>query len=63
MLYYAVVSIIFYCHPYLGKISNLTNILQVGWNHVETTNKLYDDTCQDMSMPQPTHPTFQEFGN
>ena len=20
-------------HPYLGKISNLTNIFQMGWNH------------------------------
>ena len=27
------VSIIFYFHPYLGKISNLTNIFQLGWNH------------------------------
>ena len=23
----------FYFHPYLGKIPNLTNIFQVGWNH------------------------------
>ena len=23
----------FYCHPYLGKISHLTNIFQMGWNH------------------------------
>ena len=23
----------FYFHPYLGKITNLTNIFQVGWNH------------------------------
>ena len=28
-----VVSNIFYFHPYLGKISNLTNIFQMGWNH------------------------------
>ena len=29
-----VVSHIFYFHPYLGKISNLTNIFQMGWfNH------------------------------
>ena len=29
-----VVSNIFYFHPYLGKISNLTNISQMGWfNH------------------------------
>ena len=23
----------FYFHPYLGKISNLTNIFERGWNH------------------------------
>ena len=23
----------FYFHPYLGKISSLTNIFQMGWNH------------------------------
>ena len=28
-----VVSNIFYFHPYLGKISHLTNIFQMGWNH------------------------------
>jgi len=28
-----VVSNIFYFHPYLGKISNLPNIFQMGWNH------------------------------
>ena len=28
-----VVSDIFYVYPYLGKISNLTNIFQMGWNH------------------------------
>ena len=27
------VSNIFYFQPYLGKISNLTNIFQTGWNH------------------------------
>ena len=27
------VSNIFYFHLYLGKISNLTNIFQMGWNH------------------------------
>ena len=25
--------LIIYFHPYLGKISNLTNIFQMGWNH------------------------------
>ena len=28
-----VVSSFFYFHPYLGKISNLTSIFQMGWNH------------------------------
>ena len=28
-----VLSNIFYFHPYLGKISNLTDIFQMGWNH------------------------------
>ena len=28
-----VVSNIFYFHPYLEKISNLTNMFQMGWNH------------------------------
>ena len=27
------VSNIFYFHPYLGKITILTNIFQTGWNH------------------------------
>ena len=26
-------QIFVYFHPYLGKISNLTNIFQMGWNH------------------------------
>ena len=26
-------QIFFYFHPYLGKISNLTNIFQMGWTH------------------------------
>ena len=32
-LYWVVVSNMFYFHPYLGKISILTNIFQMGWNH------------------------------
>ena len=28
-----VVSNILYFHPYLGKMSILTNIFQIGWNH------------------------------
>ena len=30
---WVVVSNVFYVHPYLAKISNLTNIFQMGWNH------------------------------
>ena len=48
----------FYFHPYLGKIPNLTNIFQLGWNHQldtmlkrlffegffhESTNQLQED--------------------
>ena len=33
MIYWVVVSKIFYFHPYLGKIPILTNIFQMGWNH------------------------------
>ena len=32
-LSYVVVSNIFYVYPYLGKWSNLTSVLQMGWNH------------------------------
>jgi len=32
-MFWVVVSNIFYFHPYLGKIPNLTNIFQMGWNH------------------------------
>ena len=32
-VFWVVVSNIFYVHPYLGKIPNLTNIFQRGWNH------------------------------
>ena len=31
-------SNIFYFHPYLGKISILTNIFQMGWNHQLVTS-------------------------
>ena len=33
MIFWLVVSNIFYFHPYLGKIPILTNIFQRGWNH------------------------------
>ena len=32
-IFWVVVSNIFYCHPYLGKIPILTNIFQRDWNH------------------------------
>ena len=45
---WVVVSNIFYFHPYLGKISNLTNIFQMGWNHQP------DDVC--FLFLEPTQP-------
>ena len=33
LVYWMVVSNIFYFHPYLGKWSNFTHIFQMGWNH------------------------------
>ena len=33
MIFWVVVSNIFYFHPYLGKIPILANIFQMGWNH------------------------------
>ena len=36
-----VVSNMFYFHPYLGKISNLTNIFQLGWNHQLETHTIH----------------------
>ena len=43
---------IFYFYPYLGKISNLTNIFQMGWNHqpdnrwLEVFNFLIDNALK-----------------
>ena len=40
------VSNIFYFHPYLGKIPNLTNIFQRGWNHqLALTCLILQDHC------------------
>ena len=36
---WVVVSNIFYFHPYLGKIPNLTNIFQMGWNRQLDVNE------------------------
>ena len=36
-----VVSNIFHFHPYLGKISNLTNMFQLGWNHQLETHTIH----------------------
>ena len=33
IVFWAVVSNIFYFHLYLGKIPILTHIFQMGWNH------------------------------
>ena len=43
-------QIFFHVYPYLGKWSNLTNILQMGWNH-QLDNHIFKmptiHTCQD----------------
>ena len=40
---WVVVSNIFHFHPYLGKISNLTNIFQMGSNHQLGNHHLQKD--------------------
>ena len=53
------VSNIFYVHPYLGKIPNLTNIFQLGW--VETTNPgKYSVTCPNGPLSK-NHQGFEGF--
>ena len=37
---------IFFFHPYLGKISNLTNIFQMGWNHQPDEWLVFYDQCR-----------------
>ena len=49
MFDWVVVSNIFYFHPYLGKIPNLTNIFQRGWNHQLV------DYLTKFSSGQPKH--------
>ena len=36
----------FYFHPYLGKIPNLTNIFQRGWNHQLVYYSFYQGLCE-----------------
>ena len=50
-----VVSNIFYFHPYLRKISNFTNIFQMGW--VETTNQLTNFVCEETFSQDFFRPT------
>ena len=38
------VSNIFYFHPYLGKIPNLNNIFQMGWNHQLENGCIWKET-------------------
>ena len=42
-----VVSNVFYFHPYLGKMSNLTNIFQRGWNMLKPPAS-YPERCNDL---------------
>ncbi len=62
---WVVVSNIVYFHPYLGK-SNLTNILQMGWNHqldnvekrklIEMTKSLSEaSSCSPRDVQNITH--------
>ncbi len=46
------VSNIFYFHPYLGKISHLTNIFQMGWNHQPEKQNIrkLNKQCTKMNM-------------
>ena len=47
--FWVVVSKIFYFHPYLGKIPNLTNLFQMGWNHqLELNYRTY--TCNQLNV-------------
>jgi len=48
-LTWLVVSNIFYFHPYLKKLSNLTNIFQMGWfNHQLVVSKNLTMTTKSM---------------
>ena len=44
-------------HPYLGKISNLTNIFQMGWNH----QPVYLHLQRTPKKPSPTSNFWCEF--
>ena len=48
MIYWVVVSNIFHFYPYLGKISNLTNIFGMGSNH-QLVYCLYTYTINNLS--------------
>ena len=52
-LYWLVVSNIVYFHPYLGKISHLTNILQMGWNHHLVYNPAHHSTPLQVPLDPP----------
>ena len=61
-----------YFHPYLGKISNLTNMFQMGWNHqlvkiwfniqVKPVSTIYFNRCplDSTKNPRIMVPTFLE---
>ena len=58
-----VVSNIFYFHPYLGKISNLTNIFQMGWNHQPVSECIYLPTTRlpgPLRLQEPNRPCRKE---
>ena len=53
-----VVLNIFYFHPYLGKIPNLTNIFQMGCNHQPVTLNPF----RSFSGPQDSKKIPRHFG-
>ena len=56
----------FYVHPYLGKMSNFTNISQTGWNHQPDIKKISRTSPSwklphVVSNPESSHKTWHQF--
>ena len=56
-----VVSNIFYFYPYLGKIPNLTNIFQRGWNHQPVDVQIIWEHVFDSLFPSIEESQIQGF--
>ena len=60
---WVVVSNMFYFHPYLGNISDLTHIFQMGWNHqpeMLQTPPQFSKSCPTKKFHQPEGLRFRE---